>query len=279
VNEPLDRAIDSALRGDKRPLYDLLTRGSGLPGPRPNRSLIEAFVAACKAKKTDALAVEMATLHPDNAPGNTALEFLPICGVMAVASRAASDEKARKKLLPVLHEAAEDLRFRVRDAVVQGLVVIGEKNADALVDEVAPWMDGYFHAAAVLAALSGTAWLSQLKEPTALLARLDEAFVLARDAPRAAWRYPGHKQLVEQLEKAPSPIAARFGMPLFDLLVSWSAVKEPALRELIVRSVSKLASRYNADVARVKQAIADTTPAPRNPDHYVGPTRGRGKKR
>jgi hypothetical protein len=279
VNEPLDRAIDTALRGDKRPLYDLLTRGSGLPGPRHNRGLVDAFVAACKPKKTDALAVEMATLHPDNAPGNTALEFLPVCGVMAVASRAAEGEKARKKLLPVLHEAAEDLRFRVRDAVVQGLVIIGEKTPDALLGEVASWMDGYFHAAAVLAAVTGTAWLAAIKEPNALLARLDEAFILARDAPRAAWRYPGHKQLIEQLEKAPSAIAARFGVPLFDLLVSWSVVKEPALRELIVRSISKLAGRYNAEVARVKKTLEETEPAPRNPDHYVGPTRGRGRKR
>jgi hypothetical protein len=279
LNEPLDRAIDAALRGDKRPLYDLLARGSGLPGPRPNRGLIDAFVAACKPKKTDQLAVEMATLHPDNAPGNTALEFLPVCGVMVIGARAASDDRARPKLLPVLHGAAEDLRFRVRDAVVQALVTIGEKHPDALLNDVASWMDGYFHAAAVLAALTGTAWLSQIKEPTALLARLDEAFVLARDAPRAAWRYPGHKQLVEALEKAPAPIAARFGMPLFDLLVSWSVVKEPALRELILRSIGKLAGRYNADVARVKKALEDTTPAPRNPDHYVGPTRGRGKKR
>lgn len=249
-----------------------------------NTELAEAFAQACRSlgARADATVLAMARLPPDRAPGATALEFLPVCGVYAVAARAAaSDPKGRAALLAELHAHADDLRFRVRDAVVDGLARVGATAGDALVKEVSGWMDGYFHAAAVVRALGQEAWLSTLHDVQGVLDRLDEAFVLARDAPRAAARWPGHKALVETLGTGPGLVASRFGVPVFDLLVRWAAVQDPALRGAIEQTLrfKSLAGRFAPEVTRVRDALEASLPPARNPDHDVGPTRNRSKSR
>jgi hypothetical protein len=221
----------------------------------------------------------MATMHVDTAPGASKYEILPMCGVAALGARAASDASAMRALA-VLHECAEDLRYRVRDCVAIALSRIGEQRGDALVHDLAAWMDGFFHAAAVLTALADPSWLAKIPTPDAVIARLDEGFILAKDAPRASARYPGYKALVDALGVAPSVAALRFGVPVFDLLVRWSTVKEPILRDAIAKNLEgpKLAGRFAPEIARVRAALEASAPVRRDPTTYVGPTRGRGRK-
>jgi hypothetical protein len=280
--DPLSRSLDQALAGEKRPLFDLLTRSSGLPGRHVNEALALAFADECRARgaSVDALVVSMATLGADSAPGATALEFIPVCGVAGVAVRAASDDKAFEAMLRTLHDCADDLRFRVREAVANGLCRIGERRGNTLVVELAGWMDGFFHAAAVLTALSQREWLARIPAPDDVLARFEEAFALARNATRAAARYPGHKALVVALSTAPVAAAARFGVPVFDALERWSSVKDPVLRDAIGTSIAdpRLAGRFAPEVARVKKALSESAQKRRDPRTDVGRTRGRGRK-
>lgn len=281
--DPLSRALGEAVAGKRQPLFDLLARGSRLPGIRINTELADAFAQACRStgSRADSVALAMTRLSADEAPGATAYEFLPVCGIHALGLRAAADPSVRAPFLRELHARADDLRFRVRDAVVESLAKVGEAAGDALLADVASWMDGYFHAAAVLRALGHDTWQGSLHDATAVVARLDEAFLLARDAPRAAARWPGHKALIETLAEAPSRVAARFGVPVFDMLVRWSTTKDPVLREGIAATLRsrKLASRFGPEMARLDAALKATTPAPRNPDHDFGPSRDRSKDR
>jgi hypothetical protein len=264
-------------------LFDLLARGSRLPGIHANDALAEAFAQLCRGRGRTADEVVLALVHlsPDQAPGATPLEFLPVCGAMALGTRAAGDPSVRARFLSELHALADDPRFRVRDAVVAALMKIGEAAGDPLVRDVASWMDGYFHAAAVLRALGEPAWLGTLASHDAALARIDEAFALARDAPRAAARYPGHKALLEHLARTPGRLAVRFGVPVFDVLVRWAATKDPVMREVpqAVLRDTKLASRFSPEIRRLRAALDASLPPPRNPDHDFGPTRRRGSKR
>lgn len=280
-DEALTRALDEAILGDARSLYELLARVSGLPGPRANMALVAAFASECAARgaRADAMVIKMATLHVDTAPGASKYEILPMCGVAALGARAATDATALRAL-STLHECAEDMRYRVRDCVAQALSRIGEQRGDALVHDLAGWMDGFHHASAVLEALCDKAWLAKIESPDAVLLRLDEAFLLARNATRASERYPGYKALVDALSIAPGAAAARFGVVVFDLLVKWSTVKEPMLREAIEKNLggTKLAGRFADDIARVRAALDASAPIRRDPTTYVGPTRGRGRK-
>jgi hypothetical protein len=283
LSDPLARALDEAIAGRRATLFDLLARGSRLPGPRANGPLADSFAQACRSRgaAADPTALAMARLSADEAPGATPLEFLPLCGVLAIANRAAADETARAPFLTELHAHADDLRFRVRDAVVDGLARIGGVTGDALLDEVVPWMDGYFHAAAVVRALTQDAWLTKLHDAEGTIRRLDEAFELARNAPRAAARYPGHKALLEALQAVLPRVAVRFGVPVFDMWSRWGAVSDPALRELVGAALadSKLAGRFRSELDRVRQAIGASEPPPRNPDHDFGPSRDRSGAR
>jgi hypothetical protein len=283
TSDALSRAIDDAIGGRRQALLDLLTRGSRLPGPRHNANLADAFAQLCRArgKAADKMATALARLTPDEAPGATNLEFLPVCGVLALAARATADPAVRGSVLSELHALADDLRFRVRDSVIEGLARIGGAVGDALVDDVGSWMDGYFHAAAVVRAMAQEPWLPNLNRAEGVLGRLDEAFVLARDAPRAAARYPGHKALLEAIEDIPPKLAARFGVPVFYLMTRWATVKDPVLRELVARTMNerKLAGRFRSELDRVHGALAETEPAPRNPDHDFGPSRDRSGAR
>jgi hypothetical protein len=248
-----------------------------------NSELADAFAEACRARgdRADAAAVALARMSADEAPGATAQEFLPVCGVLALAARAAADARARPRLVGELHAHADDLRFRVRDAVVEALARVGAAAGDALVGEVASWMDGYFHAAAVVRALASPAWLGQIRDTEGVVSRLDEAFVLARDAPRAAARWPGHKALVDALGASPAVITAALGVPVLDLLERWSQVTDPVLRDVVRLTVEsrKLRGRFGADLQRVARALEASRPPPRNPDHDVGPTRDRSGTR
>ena len=281
--DPLARALDDAIAGRSQPLYALLARGSHLPGTRMNAPLADAFAALCRAcgARSDPVAFALARLSPDEAPGSTALEFLPVCGVLAMAARGAGAEKGRARFVAELHARADDLRFRVRDAVVTGLSRVGAAAGDALVGDVAPWMDGYFHAAAVVRALAAESWLSALHDATGVVARFDDAFGLLREAPRAAARWPGHKALLEAVEEGVPAVTLRFGVPVFDMLARWSEARDPVLRELVAAVIvaPRVASRFGVEAARVRGVLEASEPAPRNPDHDVGPTRDRSKSR
>jgi hypothetical protein len=277
----LDRALrDGASAADADALYKHLGLASGLPGPRANLGVASAFATECAArgKKADRLLFEMVRIPPDSAPGATAREFLPVCGVLGLGARAAADESVRKKVLAALHDAAEDPRFRVRDAVPLALARIGEKAGASLAAELAPWMDGYHQAAAAILGLAEGAWLPSPTDDA--LARLDEAYALARDAPRAAVRWPGWKALVDALGKAPAALAARFGVPIFDRLAAWADTAMPELRDAVESNLrsSKLA-RYADEVARVRAALGASLPPPRDPTRIVQGMRSRSKKR
>src|SRR5580704_14988006 len=121
--DPLSRTLTDAVAGKRQPLFDLLARGSRLPGPRINGDLADAFAQACRTRgaAADAVALALARLSADEAPGGMALEFLPVCGIYALGARAAADPGVRATFLAELHARADDLRFRVRDAVVESL--------------------------------------------------------------------------------------------------------------------------------------------------------------
>ncbi len=280
--DALSRAVETAIRGKPGDLYALLARGSGLPGVRPNLPLAERFAQACVARGglADDLVTGLATLDADHAPGATELEFLPMCGVVAAGARGVADAACAPRMLDTLHAAAEDLRWRVRDAVPPALARMGASLGEPLLEDVAPWMIRFFPATAVIVASARNEWLSRADRPDVLLARLDEAFALARDADRSTERYPGYKALVLALATSPGVIAARFGRPVFDRLVAWSAVKEPMLRDAVAKSIegSRLSRRFGDEVARVEKALKESAPVPRDPRSYVGPTRGRGRK-
>lgn len=260
-----------------------LRKRSGLPGIRANLKLAESFGEECAAigPSIDPLLKQMLELSPDFAPGDTDWEFVPTCAVYGFGARACKDPKARKLVIPLLYEAADDLRFRVRDAVPQVLANIGALDGDAWIRELGTFTDGYVYAVATLKALMEERFLNEIHDVETACARLDECFTLAREAPRSAERYPGMKALIDALAKAPGIMAVRFGTPVFELMKKWSTVKEPMLREAIEKNLkgSRLEGRFRDEIRGVYAALDASAPVRRDPTTFVGKTRGRGKRK
>jgi hypothetical protein len=284
-SEALMALFDEAVKGRPERLYIQLGIQSGLPGTRMNTILAQAFASECAArgKAADKLIFAMSQLA-ETAPGQSEREFLVACGVLAIGARATSEPKdlaMRKKAIGVLHDAAEDVRFRVREIVPIALGKLGAVMGDALVYDLAAWMDGFFQAAAALLGMAQPNFLPKIDDQDTALARLDEAFALAKNAARSTARYPGRKALIDALSIAPGAFAARFGVPVFDHLVTWSNSEDPELRGAIEASIKsdKLASRYAPELKRVRAALAAALPPPRDPTMAVQGMRGRGKKR
>lgn len=284
--DALVTGFKEAIAGRPERLYVQLGIQSGLPGTRMNGLLAQAFAVECVGlgKASDKLVFEMALMSPEVAPGASPREFLPVCGTLALGARSAhekKDLKLRKRVMEILHEASEDMRFRVREIVPVALAKIGAVAGDPLVHELEPWMDGFFHASAALLAMATPEFLAVIDDQDAALARLDQAYALAKNAARSTSRYPGRKALIEALSTAPIAFAAKFGVPVFDHMVRWSNSEDPELRgaiEAVLRS-QKLLTRYAPDVKRVQDALAAALPPPRDPTLAVQGMRGRGKKK
>lgn len=284
----LTTALEHAVAGKPADLYRQLELQSGLPGPRVNMNLAVAFAHDCArmGSKVDALLYEMASLPPDEARGASGKEFLSVCGVLAVGSRAtaANDAALHYKALTILEDKADDPRFRVRDAVPLALAMLGSKMKRDLAERLEPWMDRYHHAAAVILALAEPSWLETFgyDDAAAPIRLLHSAFVLAHEAPRSAQRYPGHKALVEALGSVPKAVAKRFAVPMYDQLAAWAEyVRVPEMREVIVANMDdpQMKKPFGDEIKRVKQLVEAGKKPPRDPSRLVHGTRGRGKKR
>ncbi len=283
-NDVLLGALDVAQRGgstDK--LYRELMTASGLPGTRANVSLANALADECarRGKPMDALLTRMAGISADEMPGGSPMEFIPMCGVLGWGARGASDPKVRSEALALLHEAADDLRYRVREAVILSLVRLGAVMGDVLVLEVESWMDGFFHAANVLTALSDPAWRNETHDAAPVIARLHEAAELIRHATRSSMRYPGYKALLDALRTAPALLASRHGGVVLEEVHRWTSLGNVDLREASTAAVSdeKTRSRFGDAVKEIQKSRDAAVPVPRDGKKVDLPTRKRGKRR
>lgn len=275
----MDDALAGALAGSAGELYALLARGSGLPGTRANLPLARAFAAACAADvRGPALARRMASATSDEAPGGSPLEMIPLAGVLAAGACAARQRRAREDMLALLHEACDDPRFRVREAVSVALADVGAREGDALLGRVGTFADGYFHAAALLDALASAAWLPTLTDAPGVVGLLERAFHLADEAPSAAVRWPGYKALLEALGRALAPLALRFGEPVLSSAAGFARTEDPHLREVVARGLGdeRLRARFPDELGRALGALEGARKPPRDPRALPRPTRKRG---
>jgi hypothetical protein len=281
----LAHALAAAIEGRPAALHRMLETRSGLPGPRMNLPLATAFADACvgAGAKADAVAYALASLPPDEARGASPKEFLTVAGLLAVAARAVAskDEAAIRKAFALLEDKAEDPRFRVRDAVPTALAALG-RASEEIASSIEPWMDRYFHAAAVLRAMAEKQWLETLAVSDVPMRTIAAAFRLAHDAPRSAFRYPGHKALIDALVLAAQRFLRRFPMPMFDQLRTWAdEARVPELREVVRVCVTDPQTNRapSPEAKRVLATLDGSATPPRDPTRIVHGTRGRGKKR
>ncbi len=269
IEAALTRAVDN---GDVVDLFDLLGRSSGLPGPRPNVELGDAVAAALAIRKKGADATVRALAQSES-------EYHALCGALALGARWAAGIDAVASA-DTLQGLAEDGRRHVRGAVVRVVRRYIERHGSAGLAELSAWTDGYLQAHAVLEALADRTVLAALPEAEPVLARLDEAFLLADRSPRAAERSEGLRTLRRDLPRQITVFAGRFSE-----VVTWlsarTASKRPESRDVVEATIHALrkGATAHSETDRLAASLSASAPAPRDPSRIVHGTRNRSKGR
>lgn len=112
-----------------------LMRESRLPGPRANLELADA--AADLA--TRAQIRRWVGISPATAPTNTPGEFLVVCGVIGYGRWLADGDR---KALASIRRAANDPRWRVREAAAIALQRLGDRDMARLLSYAGRWATG-----------------------------------------------------------------------------------------------------------------------------------------
>lgn len=282
-HEALRQALGRALESRDRHVFRVLVSLGNLPGPRANEAVAQAFAdeLASHGGAAEPLLREMATLDERQAAGTSAEIFLVYVAAQTFAARILRgfDVAGGYRDLELL---AGDPRKVVRDGVISALrrlATAKDGAADALVTKLAAFADGFLGAAVALEALADRAVLDRIGDHDALAQRLDEATTLVEDAPRSAERSQGRRRLLEVLAETLPSFAQRVPAVRAWLLPRL-ATKQPELRaafEDVVRRLQK-AGATNETLAELRAAL-DRSRAPlRDPTHFKGPTRGRGRK-
>lgn len=115
----------SGLTADELRAY--LGAHSGLPGPRGNLELADAFAAQASADLITAFATD-----PD--------EYLAFCGTEGLGMLALDPER-REAALGALLAAASDPRWRVREAVARALQLVGDADPGLLRAVIEAWSE------------------------------------------------------------------------------------------------------------------------------------------
>jgi hypothetical protein len=145
----LKSLIDEFIRtGVDDKLLDHLASNSNLPGPRGNLELAAAFASSLtdydevEVDKLWKLCQKMTGISSEEAPVNSAREFVPFCGTVGVASIAAAYPRYFENALYILREFASDSRWRTREAVTMGLQKLVASNARIVFIDLQRWIEG-----------------------------------------------------------------------------------------------------------------------------------------
>lgn len=269
----IEAAIDKAVAGGgMADLLDALDRGSNLPGTRPNLELARAVGLALASRRGKADPIVRTLLGQQK-------EYPVIVAAHALAQRVVAGVSAREAMSD-LYELAGDARHLVRLGVTSAVRTYLAAGGDAAIRELASWTDGYLQAHVLLEALADRELLARLTSGEEVLARLEEAFRLADDSPRAAERTQGLRSLRGGLPAQIAAIAARFPEAM-TWVEARTASKRPETREVVDQVIIALrrSGLRNAEAARLHKALDASAKPPRDPSRIVQGTRKRSKGR
>ncbi len=110
---------------------------SGLPGPRGNLELAQAFAET----GNEQLIKKYIAIKPEEAHENSANVFLTFCGVVGLGTLV---NRGKKEYLKDIRRFASDPRWRIREAVAMALQRIGDLDVDLALREAKELSQGNF---------------------------------------------------------------------------------------------------------------------------------------
>lgn len=279
----LRAALTDALADRPTRVEDLLARHSGLPGPRPNLALAEAFAEAVRAEPKAAKLLERWTAE-DAAPDDPRV-FLSIAAAFGWVARLDRDAN-----WDAIRELAADERAPVRIGVIHALttwVARGDGRIDQLLEVGQVWLEvedretRFGAAGVVLDVIATRRSLEGLRETSRLKSWLEAVQAAIADAPRAAERSAGRRRALSALPVPMSHVAALRGE---DDGLSWfigccERAKHPDLRSALEIAIERVRKNSGHAMATPLALALQSSAKPlRDPTLKRQGLRGRGKK-
>jgi len=264
VNEAeLGQRVEVALGGEPGPLRAFLVEHSNLPGPRGNlelagqfADLVAALAAGDRAPEAWRVAAGLAAVGPGQAPAGDPGEFLAFCGTLGVAGFA-GDARRRHRVWQVVRRAAEDPRWRLREAGAQAIQRALALDRRPTLGVLGEWAaeGGWLLLRAVAAGVADPPLLADPGVAAAAL-RLHEV-VLFRLQAASDRRDPDFRVLRQGLAYSLSVVVAAVPEPGFALLGRLGALPDRDLSWVLRSNLAKarLASRHPAEVEAIGRLL------------------------
>jgi hypothetical protein len=244
-------------------IQSFLIINSNLPGPRGNLELAELFASSVveySEKNIDklwALCLKMTAISADEAPVNTASEFIPFCGTVGIGSIAALHSNYFKKALIRLRQLANDPRWRMREGVAMGLQKLMLSNTNAVLKDLKKWINSgdLMELRAVAAAVAEPALLKN-KELAKEALKLNQEIVrkLARTKDRKSEKF---RILRKALAYTLSVVIVPFPKEGFEYLKQLIKMNDPDIAWIVKQNLKKnrLIKNFPTDVNSLKKLL------------------------
>ncbi len=262
--EELSSIIKRILKsGERKELFAYIIANSSLPGPRANlelagvfADLIEKHAAEDSGRIWGWLNVMLA-FSPEEAPVNDPKEFLPFCGVRGMAALASACPQFLNAALGKLKTLAEDKRWRIREAVAQGIQKLLVKERVYTLKTLHSWVgtDNWLIMRAVAA---GVAEPTLLKSPQIVKASFDlHRKVLSAILAHEERRTEAFRILRKALGYTLSVIIEGDPVHGFSYLRKLARSRDGDLRWIVNENLkkSRLVKNFPDEVRTVKQAM------------------------
>ncbi len=208
-----------------------LQRESNLPGPRANLELVQAVADLGERMLFERYIV----ISPIQAPENTPMEMLPICGTVGLGRLLAEGDHT---VLSLLRNLSKDPRWRIREGVVLALERWGKADFDALSAEMKNWIRGnLYEKRAAVAALAHPQFLREQSLSKEILDLFDAVTQSLLDFPNK--KDDGFRILRQTLGYGWSVIIVAYpqtGIPYFE---RWAQSKDGDIQWLLRSNLSK----------------------------------------
>jgi hypothetical protein len=166
LNTPFSTFFET---GNREPLETYLKNNSNLPGRRANLELGQVFAEMCREEMGGhleeiwQLVEQCCALSIEMAPVNSADEFVPFCGTVALGYCGSVTEKYKEDALAKLKIMAGDDRWRIREAVSKGLNAMLRHYRPLTMEALASWIgdDNWLQMRGVAAGVASPSLLAE----------------------------------------------------------------------------------------------------------------------
>lgn len=242
-------------------LEDMLICNSNLPGPRGNLELAYAFADCLKTmqyidKNLWQALIEWAGVKAEDTPSDSPKEFIPFCAVQALgAIFSCVDSKKKEKIIELLQIAANDSRWRVREAVAIGLQWIEEKDFRESKMIFNKWINeaSLLERRAIIAALAHPPVLNE-KDNVLFCLKITEIILKdIIDLGREFRKTEEFRVLRKGLEYAISVFVAKLPNEGFEFMKEWAQKNDPDIKKIIKSNLgkSRLIKKFGQQVNEV----------------------------